>query len=80
MQNEYYSVIRPLSRDYLIGFDADFGTVCRLSGPLMFPSLSAASAAARKARRTCMGWNTAKNRPRRARVMFAPKLEVCGTA
>lgn len=56
--------------DYLIGFDPLWGTVCAGSKPLEFPTADAARAAARKARRACMGYNHIKQRPARARMNF----------
>ena len=54
-----YRVIRKYGRntDYLTGFDKEWGTVCGGTEPLHFATKEAAKAAARKARRCCMGWN-----------------------
>jgi hypothetical protein len=61
--------------DYLI---PDFGrdrwgtTVGHISNAIQFPTPEAARAAARKARRVCMGWNHAKGTPARPypRIQF----------
>lgn len=59
-------------KDYLLRWDAEWGTACSWSvvGALGFPSRAAARAAARKARRCCMGWNRSKARPARAGGFF----------
>jgi beta-glucosidase/6-phospho-beta-glucosidase/beta-galactosidase len=75
--NNRYIVMRQYgphgwNRDYLsaIGTAEDFGTLCRGYSDWVFTDLSAAKSAARKARRVCMNWNHAKQRPRRARLDF----------
>ena len=57
-------------RDVLVGWDQDYGTVCGAAKALRFPDYQSARAAARKARRCCMGWNHTKGRVRRARNVW----------
>lgn len=56
--------------DLLCSFKTEWGTVCGGHRPLIFPTEQAARAAARKARRCCMGWNRKKQRKARARMNF----------
>ena len=63
------------NRDILIGWDLEYGTVAgHPAKAIVFPDYDSARAAARKARRVCMGWNHAKGRLKRARgIVFEPR-------
>lgn len=63
---------RGRDRDYLSAIltPENFGTLCRGQADWIFADLNAAKSAARKARRACMKWNHAKQRPSRARMNF----------
>ena len=70
-----YIVTRHCGRqnvDYLLSLNNPWGTVCMgaKSKALTFPDVESARAAARKARRACMGWNG--RHQVRARMDFRP--------